>query len=368
MNPVHASGSAHPSPRSTQVAIVGGGPIGLELAVALKRAEIPFQVFEAGNLGHTISWWAPQTRWFSSNERIAIAGVPLLTEDQSKATREQYLNYLRAVATQFQLDVRTQTCVASIERLDVGFAVTTQRSGTDTLGPREIWKASSVVLAIGGTDVPKRLGIPGENLPHVDGYLRETHRYFNRRVLVIGGRNSAIEAALRLHHAGAHVTLSYRGAELPEKSIKYWLLPEIKGLLKSERIRPMLATEPLEITAGHVRLRSVGGSSSQEQLVEVDDVLALIGYEQDKALFQQSGVELIGEMQRPVFDERTMETNVAGIYVAGTAVAGTQSSSYKVFLENCHEHVDKIVAHLSGRETRSQSHAYQQQAITQPES
>ncbi|MEL6104881.1 MAG: NAD(P)-binding domain-containing protein [Planctomycetota bacterium] len=367
MNSVHVGDGAGSVSCSTQVAVVGGGPIGLELAVALKHAGIPFQVFEAGNLGHTVSWWAPQTRWFSSNERIAIAGVPLLTEDQSKSTREQYLNYLRGVATQFQLDIRTQTSVKSIQSLDSGFELTTVPRGGDPAARREVWHADSVVLATGGTDFPKRLGIPGEDLPHVDGYLRETHRYFNRRVLVIGGRNSAIEAALRLHHAGARVTLSYRGRELPERSIKYWLLPEIKGLLRSGRIRPMLATEPIEITPGQVRLRDIGEAPGPEQLVEVDDVLALIGYEQDKTLFRNIGVELIGDMQRPSFDEATMETNVEGIFVAGTAVAGTQSSSYKVFLENCHEHVDTIVAHLSGRKANTPNPAYQQQAVTQPE-
>ena len=182
---------------------------------------------------------------------------------------------------------------------------------------------------------------------------------------VVGGRNSAIEAALRLHHAGAQVTLSYRGEELPEKSIKYWLLPETKGLLKSGRIQSQLGTVPVEITASSVRLRSLGSGS--ETNVEIDDVLLLIGYEQDKTLFQTCGVELIGEMKRPRYDEATMETSVPGIFVAGTAIAGTQSSSYKVFLENCHDHVDKILSRLSGNSTSTSPRVYDQQATAQPE-
>lgn len=346
---------------ATRVAIVGAGPIGLELAVALARAGISHQVFDAGTIGNTIGWWAPETRWFSSNERIAIAGVPLLTSDQSKANREQYLTYLRGVATQFGVSVQTRCAVVEISKDDSKFIVTTNPVG----GARQ-WTADAVVLAIGGTDFPRRLEIPGEDLPHVDGYLRETHRYFGRRVLIIGGRNSAIEAALRLHRAGAHVSLSYRGDALPEDGIKYWLLPETKGLLKSGRIGDYTGTVPIEIKRGSVRLKSIRDHSVVD--VEADDVLSLIGYEQDKSLFRKSGVELSGPMQRPVFDERTMETNVPGIYVAGTATAGTQSSKYKIFLENCHDHVDKIVAHLSGEPLESTPRRYSDQIASQPES
>ncbi|QEF96214.1 Ferredoxin--NADP reductase [Stieleria maiorica] len=353
---------SQPPARSTRVAIVGAGPIGLELAVALRRHDIDFEVFDAGSIGNTISWWAPQTRWFSSNERIAIAGVPLLTADQSKATREHYLTYLRGVATQFEIQVHTHCPVVNIARPSGGrFAVTTKPGGRP-----DVWSADAVVLAIGGTDFPKKLGIPGEDLPHVDGYLRETHRYFGRDVLIIGGRNSAIEAALRLHHAGANVSLSYRGGQLPEDHIKYWLLPEIKGLLAAGRIGDFVGTTPVQITPQNVQLQSIEDRTRVE--VKADDVLSLIGYEQDKTLMRMAGVELTESMQRPTYDETTMETNVPGIYIAGTATAGTQSSKYKTFLENCHDHVDKIVAHLSGQQVDSAPQQYRQQILSQPES
>jgi thioredoxin reductase (NADPH) len=345
----------------TRVAIVGGGPIGIELAVALSRRGVAYQVFEAGSIGHTISWWAPQTRWFSSNERIAIAGVPLLTPDQSKANREQYLTYLRSVVTQFDVQIQTHTRVTGIRREPDGFHLSAESTGrTDQ------WLADAVVLAIGGTDFPKPLGVPGESLPHVDGYLRETHRYFGRRVLIIGGRNSAIEAALRLHHAGADVSLSYRGAVLPEDGIKYWLLPEIKGLIAAGRINGLMPTIVQEILPDRVRLRRLDDGSIADH--PADDVLSLVGYEQDKSLFRAAGVQLEGESLRPVYDQATMETNVPGIYVAGTATAGTQSSKYKTFLENCHDHVDKIAAHLTGSHLSVPVRKYSEQISVQPES
>ncbi|MEM9828713.1 MAG: NAD(P)-binding domain-containing protein, partial [Planctomycetota bacterium] len=188
------------------VAIVGAGPIGIEMAVRLTRIGIANEVFDAGSIGHTMSWWAPQTRWFSSNERISIAGVPLQTLDQNKATREEYLRYLRCVVDQFKLNVRTRHKVVGVDGQAGQFRLQIEASG----GSHTRF-ASAIVLAIGGTDRARKLHVPGEQLPHVDGYLRELHGYHGRNVLVVGGRNSAVEAALRLHHVGARVTLCHRG-------------------------------------------------------------------------------------------------------------------------------------------------------------
>ncbi|MBV8780370.1 MAG: NAD(P)-binding domain-containing protein, partial [Phycisphaerae bacterium] len=223
---------------STDVIIVGAGPIGLELAVALKKAGIDYLQFDARQIGYTISWFAPQTRFFSSNERIAIAGVPLLTVDQSKASREEYLTYLRGIVMQFDLKIRTYEPVVGIESDRDGFRIDTKSS----VGPQS-YRCSRLVLATGGTDRPRRLHVPGEDLPHVSHYFKDPHLYFDKRLLIVGGKNSAIEAALRCHHAGAHVSLSYRGEQLPDRHIKYWLLPEMRGLIQSGRIESYFQTQ-----------------------------------------------------------------------------------------------------------------------------
>src|SRR4051794_4310635 len=275
----------------TDVAVVGAGPIGLEMAVALTRAGVDYLHFDAKQIGYTISWFAPQTKFFSSNERIAIAGVPLNTADQSKATREEYLAYLRGVVQQFDLPVNTYEPLVGIERQAEGsFVLTTKPAG----GERQ-WRVRRLVLVTGGTDHPRRLGIPGEDLPHVGQYFRDPHTYFGKRLLIVGGKNSAVEAALRCYNAGAHVSLSYRRERLPEKSIKYWLLPEINYLIEQGRITGHYHSHPVEITPTHVTLERGGERFN----VPADFVLLLIGYRQDNTLFKLAGIKLSTDCGAP---------------------------------------------------------------------
>lgn len=369
--------------------VVGAGPSGIETAIELRQRGVDARVFDAGPLGHTISWWAPGTRWFSSNDRIAIAGVPLSTVDQAKASREEYLNYLRSVVDQFAVPVNTFQRLVSIRstsdssatnqgigrgvRWQLGFCRTAGKPTAselrgsldsargdsmsdpirNTVAADFVVEAHAVVLAIGGTDFANRLGVPGEDLPHVDGYLREVHRYHGRRVLVVGGRNSAVEAAIRLHRGGASVSLCYHRAELPSDGIKYWLRPEIEGLIRSGSIHAYFNARVAEITSAAVTIRT-GTDAGAGSLthVDADDVLTLIGYRQDQSLFSRLGILSNEAFAIPIYDADTMQTRHEGIYVAGTAVGGTQSSQYQVFLENCHDHPRKIADHLCGTLTR----------------
>ncbi|MDZ4806364.1 MAG: NAD(P)-binding domain-containing protein [Candidatus Eisenbacteria bacterium] len=332
---------------ATDVLIVGAGPIGLELAVALKGAGVPYVQVDAASIGHTITGYPRQARFFSSPERIAIAGVPLVTVDQSKTSREEYLAYLRGVVDQFNLDVRTFERVVEIRVGAEGpgrFRVTTQSSGGT-----QRYEARRVVLAIGDMADTRRLDIPGEDLPHVSHLFDEPHRYFRRRLLIVGGKNSAVEAAIRCHRAGARVSLSYRGERFPEKSVKYWLLPEIESFVAQGHIKFLPRTVPVVIDATKVSLSRLDEPAGSDLLqVPADFVLLLVGYRADTTLFEMAGVTLEGENRGPRHDPATMETDVPGLYVAGTAAAGTQHH-FKLFIENSHVHVDRILSHLTGR-------------------
>jgi thioredoxin reductase (NADPH) len=319
----------------SQIAIIGAGPIGIELAVALKKAGVDYLHFDARQIGHTVSWFAPDTRFFSSSERIAIAGVPLFTPDQSKATREQYLAYLRAVVSEFDLKINTYEPVTEIARGGNGFAIQTGKGN---------YFAKRIVLATGGTERPRKLNIPGEDLPHVSHYFRDPHPYFRQKLLIVGGKNSAVEAALRSHAVGASVSICHRRGQIDSDRIKYWLWPEINGLMQSGRIATYFNSQPVEIREGFVILQS-GNEKTME--VAADFVLLLVGYESDMSLFRQCGVDLIAPDQAPRFNPVTMETNVPGIFVAGTAAGGTQER-FTIFIENCHVHVERIMAAITG--------------------
>jgi len=327
------------------IALIGAGPLGIEMAVALKRGGIPYVHFEAGQVGATMAWWTPGTRWFSSNERIAIAGVPLVTPMQEKATREEYLAYLRGIVELFALDVQTYRKVLAIEKRSGGFRLRVRHALIES-APEQTVDVEKVILVTGGTASPNLLGVPGEELPHVSHYFQDPHAYFGQSVLIVGGRNSAVEAALRCYRVGAKVHFSYRGEDVDARDIKYWLYPEFSGLVKAGKIIGHFQTRVENIAPDTVTLAPATGEGPRTHLA-IDMVLAMTGYQADLSLAQSLGVALQGPQAAPVFNPDTMETTVPGLYIAGTAIAGTQRR-YKVFLENCHTHVDKILAHLTG--------------------
>ena len=328
-------------PTPTKVAIVGAGPIGIELAHFFKKEEIDYIQFDKGQIAQTISWFPHFMRFYSSADRIAIPGIPIPRVDQSKCTKEEYLAYLRAVVQQFELEIRAYESVDSIAKnSDNSFSLKTTRKGRSYR-----YNAKNVVLAIGDMHEPKLLGIPGEDLPNVSHYFDDPHKYFKQHVLVVGGRNSAVEAALRCYHCGASVTLSYRGEKFNPKHVKYWLLPELESLIRQKKITLLKETIPVEIHDETVTLKSL--KSGRTKTTTADFVLLLTGYKADMHLFRKAGAKLKNTWDVPKFNRRTMETSVPGLYVAGTAAAGTQKS-YRLFIENCHIHVDRIVASLMG--------------------
>jgi len=324
-----------PPSKCHDVAIVGAGPIGIELAVALKQAGADYVHFDAGAVGTTMSWYPLQMQFHSNAERLAIAGVPIQTADQQKVTREEFLAYLRAVVQQFDLSIRSYERVESCVRQAPSpvFELTTSKTKR---------YANNVVIAIGAMHRPRLLGIPGEALPHVSHYFHEPHMYFGQRLVIIGGKNSAIEAAIRCQRAGAHVTLCYRGEDFDAARVKFWLLPEIRSMLRDNRVRAILNARPVEIREGSIVLQMLDGVREEP----ADFVLSLTGYEQDTTLFERAGVELSGDERKPAYNEETMESNVPGLYLAGTAIAGSPVGRVRIIVEDCHVHVQRIIRAL----------------------
>ena len=301
--------------------VVGAGPIGLACAISARRRGIDPLVLDAGAVADSIVRYPVGMVFFTTPERLEIGGHPLVTSG-AKPTREEALKYYRGVARAEELRIRPYVRVVAGERRDnrIDLELATR------LGPERL-SGDRVVLATGYFDHPNRLDVPGEALPHVSHYFDEAHRCFGLDVVVIGGKNSAVEAALQLFRAGARVTLVYRRAELP-RSVKYWLKPDFENRVKAGEIAARLAATVERITPTAVEVQSDGRSES----IAADRVYALTGFHADTELFQRMGIAFDAETARPVSDPDTLETSVPGIYVAGSVTAGNRIS--EIFIEN----------------------------------
>jgi len=323
------------------------------MAIELSRHKVPFRIVEAGSIASTIEWYPPGTEIFSSPERIAIAGVPFepLTR---KAYREDYLLYLRNVVRQFKLPIEHyrrvvsiakkshQTFVVSIAPSNHGVGGPLEQENTITSASElETFEVNKIVLAIGNLHIPQRSNVPGEDSAWVSHYMSEPHRYAGTKVTIIGSGNSAAEAAIRLYHVGAKVTLCHRKDGFRPKRVKPWLQPELENLTREEKIKVYTNFRLIEITRGFLH----GTTGGENVSIDADFVLLLTGYRQKTDLFDQLGVILVDA--KPVIDFDTMETNVANIYVIGTATAGTEMGGVKTFIENAHIHVKRVLHALA---------------------
>ncbi|MBI2187107.1 MAG: YpdA family putative bacillithiol disulfide reductase [Acidobacteria bacterium] len=323
--------------------IVGAGPSGLATAIAAKQHDLDYLVVEKGVLVNSIFHFPVHMVFFTTPELLEIGGLPLVTPFD-KPTRLEALRYYRRVVETYGLQISFQEQVISIEREGEVFAVTTADVGPsgELLETRRAREARAVVLAIGYYDHPNCLGVPGENLPHVSHYYTEAHPYYRQRVVIVGGKNSAAEAALELFRAGAHVTLVHRRAELGA-SIKYWLRPDIENRIKEGSIAARFETRVVEITPHSVVVER-GGAREE---IPADAVLLLTGYRPDVALMQRAGICCDERTLAPELDPETFETNVPNLFIAGSAVAGRNTGS--IFIENGRFHGDRIGSVLAER-------------------
>jgi thioredoxin reductase (NADPH) len=310
------------APHHEAAIVVGAGPIGLACAISARRRGIDPLVLDAGTVADSIVRYPVGMVFFTTPERLEIGGHPLVTSG-AKPTREEALKYYRGVARAEGLRIRPYVRVVAGERRDgrIDLELATR------LGPERV-SCDRVVLATGYFDHPNRLDVPGEDLPHVSHYFDEAHRCFGLDVVVIGGKNSAVEAALQLFRAGARVTLVYRRAELP-RSVKYWLKPDFENRVKAGEIAARLESTIESITATDVTIRRATG---ERERLAADRVYALTGFHADTELFHRLGIAFDAATGRPTVDPDTLETTVAGVHVAGSVTAGNQIS--EIFIEN----------------------------------
>jgi thioredoxin reductase (NADPH) len=317
--------------------IVGGGPCGLAAAVSAQRAGFSALVLEASAVVSTIAAYPTYVRFFSTAEKLSIGGLPFVISVE-KPTRRDALAYYRSVVRHFRIPLRQYERVTAIERHDNGFVVHSRtRAGRDR---RTV--ANAVVVATGYFGSPNRLGVPGEDLPHVTHVYREGHEAFDQFVVVVGGGNSAAEAALDLWRSGARVTLVHFGPTF-DKKIKPWVLPDFTNRVKEGAISVCWETRVQEIEPDAVLVRSAEG----DRRIPAGFVYVMTGFAPNTDLLRQVGVPIDPATGIPAHDTATLETSVPGLFVAGVVVAGYDAN--KVFIENGRYHGDRIVARLLGK-------------------
>ncbi len=313
--------------------IIGAGPAGLAAAIAAKRHGLDYLVLEKGLLVNSLVHYPTNMVFFTTPELLEIGGLPF-TSPYDKPTRQEALHYYRRVVETFGIEVSFDETVLAIRPDGNGesFEVESRnrRGETRALGAR------TVVAAIGAYDRPNRLGVPGEDLPHVSHYYTEAHVGFRREVVVVGAKNSAAEAALELFRVGARVTLVHRGPALGA-SIKYWVKPDIENRITEGSIVARFNTAVEEIKPSSVVVSSAG----RREEIPAELVLLLTGYRPDLDLLARAGVVIEGEAVAPRHHPDTFETNVPGLYIAGAVVAGAESG--RIFIENGRLHGERVV-------------------------
>jgi thioredoxin reductase (NADPH) len=319
------------------VLIVGAGPSGLATAIAAKQQGLDYVIVEKGVLVDAIFNFPTHMVFFTTPELLEIGGLPLVTP-YDKPTRLEGLRYYRRVVDTFDLQISFHEEVIEIERESEVFIVTSRDAG----GTTRARQARAIVLAIGYYDHPNYLGIPGEALPHVSHYYTDVHPYYRQRVVVVGGRNSAAEAALELFRGGAHVTLVHRRATLAD-TIKYWVKPDIENRIKEGSITAHFNTCVREITRSAVIVEGEAGRRE----IPADGVFLLTGYKPDVDLMRRAGVRCDNDTLAPELDPETFETNVPNLFIAGGAIAGRNTGS--IFIENGRFHGERIIRVLSQR-------------------
>ena len=315
---------------------VGAGPTGLACAIEAKRAGLHPLVIDKGCLCNSLYHYPTNMNFFTTPERMEIGDIPM-TISAAKPTRTEALKYYRRTVEHYEIELRLYERVERIDGQDGRFSVHTRSdSGTHE------YQAKKIAIATGYYDLPNALNVPGEDLPHVSHYFTDSHPYWQEDVVVIGAKNSAAEAALELFRGGARVTLIHRGPELG-KTLKYWVKPDIENRIRAGEVKAMFNTRVTRIEPHRIWVQN----SKPEFSIPAEQVFAMTGYHPDFRFLEEQGIALDSQTRRPQVNSETLETNRAGIYVAGVVVGGRNTSD--IFIENGRFHGRQIVAAITGK-------------------
>jgi len=314
--------------------VIGAGPTGLACAIEAQKAGFRAICVDKGCVCNSLFHYPSHMTFFTTSELLEIGSIPFPTTN-AKPTRNEALEYYRQVAAFYRLDVRQYLLVEKVTGADGSFTVHTR----DRFERTGELRARKLAIATGYYDLPNLMSIPGEDLSKVHHYYDDPHPYYGTDVVVIGGKNSAAIAALELWRHGARVTLVHRGEQM-HRHVKYWIKPDIENRIKAGEIRAYFQSCVVRITPDAV----VAETPEGQKVLRNDFVFALTGYHPDFEFLEKLGVEFSGPDRLPVCDKETLESNVAGVYLAGVIVAGERTN--EIFIENGRFHGGQIASAL----------------------
>lgn len=326
------------------VLIIGGGPCGLSAAIECTLRGLNTIILEKKCLVHSIYSYPTHMQFFSTPETLEIGNIPF-TSHHDKPLRHEALAYYRGVSDFYKVQLHSYEEATEIKRQsDSSFII----SSVKHTGEQAQYHAKYVVIATGYFDHPNLLGIPGEDTVKVSHYFTEAHPYAGTKIVIIGGSNSAVDAAMELMRVGAEVTVVCRGENL-SSSVKPWVKPIFDSMVAKNKISLVTSAYVSHIHPTYVEIKSE--MTGKTERLQNDFVLALTGFRPDRKLLLSAGVDMIGELEKPTFNAETMESNVSGLYIAGVIASGRNAN--EVFIETGRGHGALIAEHIIKREEGS---------------
>lgn len=315
------------------IIIIGAGPIGICCAIHAKEEGLSCLVLDKGVLVNSLFHFPTNMTFFSTSNLLEIGDVPFIAHGD-KPTRRESLEYFRRVVESWKLNINLYEKVNDVKKDNNTFLIKTIK---------DHYRAKNVVVSTGFYDTPNLLNIPGEELPKVKHYYDEPHPYVGQKIVVIGAGNSAADVALETYLKGSEVTLVIRENAFKE-GVKYWIRPNIINRIKEGSIKAYYNSVVTEIRETEVDVKTPDGKITLEN----DFVLAMTGYRPDYPFLKKIGIQITDNASKlPVFNKKTLETNIKGIFVAGVIIGGLQTGKW--FIENTRDHAEKIINHIKSR-------------------
>ena len=314
-----------------QVVIIGGGPIGIACALEAEKNGLSYVILEKGCLVNSLYHYPTNMTFFSTSEKLELDNIPFISNNPKPRKREA-LEYYRRIATSNKVNIHLFEKVTAVKSKPDGSHLVQTTKGE--------YQTNYVVVATGFYDIPNYLGIPGEKLPKVSHYYNDPHYYATQKTIVVGASNSAVDAALEIYRKGGEVTMIVRKPEIGER-VKYWVRPDIVNRIEEGSIKAYFNASLKEIKETEVVL----DTSEGEKIIENDFVLLLTGYRPNFGFLQDIGIELSNDGKKiPFYNDKTMETNVPGIFLAGVICGGVET--HKWFIENSRVHASMIMEEI----------------------